>query len=218
MRRSKAMIVSGIVALLLFAAESQAQQDGVNRNRLMFDPAGLQSSRGGATSLQPSPTVGQSTTSREATTAARPTAAVPPPPAPPAARHTAAPQQSAAPAPKPAAANPKPAARTATTPPRPANTRRPPASENAANGAGAARSSDRPIPREQPASLGRVDLPSGSMGFENRTALRDYDMSDGGKVPVFDNIQRNESSYFGLSIRMPTPSSSPSWMREHGAN
>jgi hypothetical protein len=55
------------------------------------------------------------------------------------------------------------------------------------------------------------------LGFENRTALRDYDMSDGRKVPGFDNIQRNESSYFGLSIRMPTPSSSP-WTRQHGVD
>ena len=38
-------------------------------------------------------------------------------------------------------------------------------------------------------------------------------MSDGRRVPGYDNIQRNDSSYFGLSLRMPTDSQSPSVAR-----
>jgi hypothetical protein len=38
-------------------------------------------------------------------------------------------------------------------------------------------------------------------------------------VPGYDNIQRNVSSYFGLSLRMPTSSSSGSSMfGRHGVD
>ncbi len=68
----------------------------------------------------------------------------------------------------------------------------------------AARAVERPIPREQLTPIPRVTIPGGSLGYESQTSLRAYDMSDGRRVPGYDNIQRNDSSYFGLSIRMPT--------------
>ncbi len=64
-------------------------------------------------------------------------------------------------------------------------------------------STARPVPREQP-NLGRLSLPQGSLGYEGKTQMQTYDMSDGRRVPGFENIQRNNSSYFGLSLRMPT--------------
>jgi hypothetical protein len=63
---------------------------------------------------------------------------------------------------------------------------------------------ERPIPREQLTPIGRLSIPGGSLGYESRTAIGAYDLSDGRRVPGYENIQRNDSSYFGLSIRMPT--------------
>jgi hypothetical protein len=64
--------------------------------------------------------------------------------------------------------------------------------------------------------------------LERETQLKAYDLSDGRRVPGYDNIQRNDASFFGLSLRMPTSSSSssslssspssPSFTREHGPN
>ncbi len=76
--------------------------------------------------------------------------------------------------------------------------------------ANAPNSSERPIPREQLAPIGRVTVPGGSLGYESRTSINAYDLSDGRRVPGYENIQRNDSSYFGLSVRMP--------MRSHGVD
>jgi hypothetical protein len=65
-----------------------------------------------------------------------------------------------------------------------------------------ARAVERPIPREQLTPIPRLTIPGGSLGYESQTSLRAYDLSDGRRVPGYDNIQRNDSSYFGLSIRM----------------
>jgi hypothetical protein len=81
--------------------------------------------------------------------------------------------------------------------------------------AGPARSTERPIPREQPTALGRLSIPGGSLGYESETSMKAYDLSDGRRVPGYENIQRNDSSYFGLSVRMPT---SGSLFRSHGAD
>ena len=84
-----------------------------------------------------------------------------------------------------------------------------PAKPAAATGAAVApqpaqapRITERPIPREQLTPIGRLTIPGGSLGYETQTAIRAYDLSDGRRVPGYDNIQRNDSSYFGLSIRM----------------
>ena len=81
--------------------------------------------------------------------------------------------------------------------------------------AGSARPAERPIPREQPTALGRLSIPGGSLGYESETSMKAYDLSDGRRVPGYENIQRNNSSYFGLSVRMPT---SGSLFRSHGAD
>ena len=134
------------------------------------------------------------------------------------AQQQAATRQVIAPPPQLAPPAPKPASRaTAAAPAKPAPVRRAAPTERVINDTTAAqtRSADRPVPREQP-NLGRLSLPQGSLGYEGKTQLQTYDMSDGRRVPGFENIERKDLSYFGLSLRMPTadlpsPSSSSSW-------
>jgi hypothetical protein len=187
------------VAFALIPAAANAQQGSATSNRLMFDPTELRGSDGRKLAPQPATT----------TTTGQSTAPQP------------APRQVATPQPQPQAvpaAAPKPAARaTASAPPRPA--RRPAQAGNtiADTPTGSTRTPDRPVPREQAPALGRLSLPEGTLGYESRTQMQTYDLSDGRRVPGYDNIQRNDSSYFGLSLRMPT-GISPAYTRDHGAN
>jgi outer membrane biosynthesis protein TonB len=176
-----------VAALLgtLAAADAQAQSGAVTRDRLMFDPTGLQNPNSRKSTPQTAPTTGQSVAPRE-----------PAEPAP-VIRQTAVPQPPAAPVSKPAAA-PKPPARAATA-------RRPgPAETGNRDTAVSQRASERPIPREQPNALGRISVEGATLGYESQTQMKAYDMSDGRRVPGYDNYQRNDSSYFGLSLKMPT--------------
>ena len=214
------LIAVGMLLATLVAAD--AQQSDVTSNRLMFDPAGLQNPDSRKfTPRSASPTTGQSAAPRQPAAAA------------PALKQSIAPPPEATPAATPAAKPRPPARATSRAPARPASARQPAqaASDTERATTNTARSTERPIPREQPGALGRVSLPEGSLGFEGKTQLKDYDMSDGRKVPGFENIQRNDSSYFGLSLRMPTgggssyssssssPSlSPPSLFRDHGPN
>jgi hypothetical protein len=186
------------VAFALIPAAASAQQGSATSNRLVFDPTELRGSESRKPTLPPATT----------TTTGQSTAPQP------------APRQAATPQPQPASiAAPKPAPRTtASAPPRPA--RRPAQAANtiADTPTGSTRTSDRPVPREQAPALGRVSLPQGSLGLERETKLNAYDLSDGRRVPGYDNIQRNEPSYFGLSLRMPTGTTSPTYTRDHGAN
>jgi hypothetical protein len=195
------MVASALAILLPIAAHAQTGSD--SKSRLMFDPSGLQGSKGGvAKPLTPrSPTTGQSTTPRQTQTPTV-TQTVTPRPAPAA-------RQAATPKPPARAASPAPA--------RPAATR-PAQANNTVERAPAGAASERPIPREQPTALGRLDLPGGSVGYESRTAMQPYDLGDGRRVPGTDNIQRNDSSYFGLSLRMPTATSGSSIFGRHGAD
>lgn len=202
------LAVVSMLAASLFTGAAEAQQS--SSSRLMFDPSSVQDSRRPAQSLQPATTSGQSV----AQPAARPVQQqVQQQPV----------QQQTAPAPR-AASAPKPAARTAA----PRNQAAAPRATGDAADNTVSRSAERPVPREQP-NLGRLSLPQGSLGYEGRTQLNAYDMSDGRRVPGFDNLQRNDSSYFGLSLRMPTingpaasgggsSSPAPSSFGIHGAN
>ncbi len=209
MRSRLVIAVASALAVVSYAAQAQ-QQGSVSNSRLMFDPSSLgPAGSQPQTMTAPAPrTTGQSAQQQPAT------------------RQVIAPQPQAAP---PA---PKPAARaTAAAPAKPTAARRAAPTERVINDTTAAqtRSADRPVPREQQ-TLGRVPLPQGTLGYESRTQMQTYDMSDGRRVPGFDNIQRNDLSYFGLSLRMPTlnspsPSSSssswgssPSSSGSHGAN
>jgi len=180
-----------IVAGLLVAVPdmAQAQQNGGSGSRLMFDPNGLQNPGSTTFVAQPSaPTSGQA--ARDA-----------PPVAP--AKKTAKPSvtSDAKPSAKPAAAA----------------ARRVPQANDDHTVAGSARPTERPIPREQPTALGRVSIPGGTLGYESETSMKAYDLSDGRRVPGYENIQRKDSSYFGLSLRLPTGSqSAPSLFRSHG--
>ena len=209
MRRSGLIAVGTLVAL---SAAAHAQSS-VTNNRLMFDPAGMQNTDSRKTTPpSASVTTGQTVAREPAGTVAAPSK--------PASTvtHTAAPGAQAA---KPAT-KPQPAARTASgssAPAQPAAPARRPApitTDRAAPEPG--RAAERPVPREQAPALGRVALPQGSLGYEGRTQMQTYDMSDGRRVPGFENIQRNDSSYFGLSLRMPTTSVMPSFSRDHGPN
>ena len=204
------LVIAVASALAAGSLAVQAQQGPVSNSRLMFDPNSVGTPGNGPRPLTPpaTTTIGQNAQQQ-----------------PPATRQVIAPPPQAAP---PA---PKPASRaTAAAPAKPAPVRRAAPTERVINDTTAAqtRSADRPVPREQP-NLGRLSLPQGSLGYEGKTQLQTYDMSDGRRVPGFENIQRKNSSYFGLSLRMPTanspsPSSSSSWSSSpssfgsHGAN
>ena len=116
-------------------------------------------------------------------------------------------------APKPQPATAQPVRQTFTPPPqqtaapKPAPRRPAPTLANAPTDPN--RSAERPVPREQQ-NLGRLSLPQGSLGYESRTQMQTYDLSDGRRVPGFDNVQRKDSSYFGLSLRLPTAGPPPS--------
>ena len=204
------VVIAVASALAAVSVVAQAQQGSVSNSRLMFDPNGV-----GTPGNRPQPLTPPATTTTGQNAQQQP-----------AARQVIAPQPQAAP---PAA---KPAARAAATAPaKPAPVRRAAPTERVMNDTIAAQtgSTARPVPREQP-NLGRLSLPQGSLGYEGKTQMQTYDMSDGRRVPGFENIQRNDSSYFGLSLRMPTvnspsPSSSssswgssPSSFGNHGAN
>ena len=180
-------------------SSAQAQQGAVTGNRLMFDPSGLQGSDSRTGTVPLSPTTGQSTTPKQPEAPAVRRTAAPQPPTPPTAKPVAAPKRATASAPaRPAAA------RSAA----PETERNRAVSDNA-----------RPIPREQPAALGRISIPGGSLGYESETQIKAYDMSDGRRVPGYENIQRNDPSYFGLSLRVPTGSqSAPSLFRSHAVD
>jgi hypothetical protein len=189
-----------ISVLLLAGGPALSQQGSRFNDQLMFDP----NSFSGARQLD----APQRAPAATGTTGQN---------APPAARQ-AAPPQTAQPQ-----AKPKPAARTAAAPaPRRAA---PPADRrigDATAGVTTNTATGRPVPREE-TNLGRLSIPQGSLGYESRTQLQTYDMSDGRRVPGYENIQRNDSSYFGLSLRMPTSpgsssSSSPFALGNHGAN
>ena len=225
MRRLKGLFA--VACVLGLAAPTSAQQSNVSSSRLMFDPAGLQGSdsRKMAPAPQTTSTTGQNVAPHPPAAPPARQTVTPPPPAAPAARQAAVPKPPAPPAIGPAAAPKQPARATANAPARPAAARRPAQADTADNRNATSSTSARAIPREQPAPLGRVALPQGSLGFENQTQIKAYNMSDGRRVPGYDNIQRNDSSYFGLSLRLPTAatsssssSSPPSLFRDHGAN
>jgi hypothetical protein len=209
MRSRLVIAVASVLAAVSFAA--QAQQGSVSNSRLMFDPNSVGTPGNGPRPLTPPATT---TTGQSAQQQA------------PATRQVIAPPQATTPASKPA---PRAAAAPA---PKPVPVRRAAPTERVMNDTIAAQTSStaRPVPREEP-NLGRLSLPQGSLGYESKTQMQTYDMSDGRRVPGFDNIQRKDSSYFGLSLRMPTfgapsssssssPSSSysPSSFGSHGAN
>ena len=205
------IVIAVASALTAVSVAAHAQQGSVSNSRLMFDPNSV-----GTPGNKPQPLTPPAATTTTGQSAQQP-----------ASRQVIAPQSQAAP---PA---PKPAARAASTAAvKPAPVRRAAPTERVINDATATQthSANRPVPREQP-NLGRLSLPQGSLGYESKTQLQTYDMSDGRRVPGFENIQRNDSSYFGLSLRMPTVgapspssssssswSSSPSSFGSHGAN
>jgi hypothetical protein len=193
----------------VLAANAQAQSSAVTRDRLMFDPTELQNPNSRKLTPQTAPTTGQSVAPRESAT-----------PAPaPAVKQSAVPRPPTTPAVKSATA-PKPPARATTT------TRRPAQAETGnRDTAVSQRASERPIPREQPNALGRISVEGATLGYESQTQMKAYDMSDGRRVPGYDNYQRNDSSYFGLSLKMPTfggsssssssSSDPPAFQRDH---
>ena len=52
--------------------------------------------------------------------------------------------------------------------------------------------------------LGRIPLQSGSIGFSGEAQVKDNKFSDGRRVPGLETDKRNEPSYFGLSLSVPT--------------
>jgi hypothetical protein len=54
--------------------------------------------------------------------------------------------------------------------------------------------------------FGRLQLDTGSVGFETQTMTRENEFSDGRPVPGLETVKRNPPSYFGLSLSLPTES------------
>jgi hypothetical protein len=84
----------------------------------------------------------------------------------------------------------------------------------------AARAGTRTPPDDAPRSLGRTPL--GTLGFETETKLKSKEFPDGRPIPSFTNNKFQNSTYFGLSLTMPTESqsqsSSDNSIQRHGAD
>ena len=57
-------------------------------------------------------------------------------------------------------------------------------------------------------TLGRIPFETGSIGFSTDTKFKTLEMPDGRRTPGFENVQRRDSSYFGLSLSVPTDKTS----------
>jgi hypothetical protein len=72
---------------------------------------------------------------------------------------------------------------------------------------GAARpANDVPTPAKP--LFGRIQLDTGTVGFETESMVKDNRFSDGRRVPGLEADKRNDPSYFGLSLSMPTHNNS----------
>ena len=56
--------------------------------------------------------------------------------------------------------------------------------------------------------FGRIQLDTGSIGLETEAKLKENRFSDGRVVPGLETVKRQEPSYFGLSLSVPTNSNS----------
>jgi hypothetical protein len=56
--------------------------------------------------------------------------------------------------------------------------------------------------------LGRIPLEQGSLGFETESKFKPNEFSDGRRVPGQETVKRQEPSYFGLSLSVPTDNKS----------
>ena len=52
--------------------------------------------------------------------------------------------------------------------------------------------------------FGRLQLETGSIGFSGQSQLKDGHFSDGRRVPGLETVKRDQPSYFGLSLSVPT--------------
>jgi len=52
--------------------------------------------------------------------------------------------------------------------------------------------------------LGRIPLEQGSFGFETESKFKPNEFGDGRRVPGQETVKRQEPSYFGLSLSVPT--------------
>jgi hypothetical protein len=68
----------------------------------------------------------------------------------------------------------------------------------------AAAASKRAVPTLSSPQLGRIPLETGSFGLETETALKPNQFSDGRPTPGLETVKRQDPSYFGLSLSVPT--------------
>ncbi len=66
------------------------------------------------------------------------------------------------------------------------------------------RSNPAPAPEPVGSQFGRLQLETGSVGFETQTQFKDNKFSDGRTVPGLETQKRDGTSYFGLSLSLPT--------------
>ena len=53
-------------------------------------------------------------------------------------------------------------------------------------------------------TLGRIPFETGSIGLSTDTKFKTMELPDGRRTPGFENVQRKDSAYFGLSLSVPT--------------
>jgi hypothetical protein len=60
-------------------------------------------------------------------------------------------------------------------------------------------------PQASPLSnLGRLNLDTGSVGIQTESQFKEGHFSDGRRVPGLETVKRDQPSYFGLSLSVPT--------------
>ena len=64
------------------------------------------------------------------------------------------------------------------------------------------------IPTASNSQFGRLNLDTGTVGLTTQSQLKEGQFSDGRRVPGLEAEKRNPSSYFGLSVSVPTNSNS----------
>lgn len=65
-------------------------------------------------------------------------------------------------------------------------------------------SQTRDVPQISSPNLGRVPLDTGSFGIETKSQFKQNEFSDGRTIPGLETTKRQEPSYFGLSLQVPT--------------
>ncbi len=65
-------------------------------------------------------------------------------------------------------------------------------------------SANSPPPLQERAPLGRLQVNQGTFGIETESKFKEGEFSDGRRVPGLETTKREQPSFFGLSLSVPT--------------